>query len=420
MTFQTLRNPKLSRSNKSAWYRYYAGYSSEFVEDAIDSLGKVSPTRLVDPWNGSGTTVAVARHKGLSSVGYDVNPVLVLIARSRLVTAESFSSVAPLAADVVRHADSEPLDTAPTDALRTWFAPEAADTLRALESAIRLVLVGENMDLGATVTRASPLASLFYTALFRVARDAVAGLVGTNPTWISPPPAGSEIDIPASRLKAAFTSRCEELAPRLATSRGDTPRSEVKLGNSTSMTEPDGYFGGAITSPPYLTRIDYAVATRVELATLGVSSEQFRTLRDSMIGTPTIHVGPSHPSPDWGATAQAIIDAVSSHPSRASQTYYRAYFLQYMDSMHASLGELRRVLSPQGAAIIVVQDSHYKEVHIDLASVIIDMAGMVGFGKALRVDFPLSSTKAAINRGTRKWRATFGASESVITLLGKE
>lgn len=42
-----------------------------------------------------------------------------------------------------------------------------------------------------------------------------------------------------------------------------------------------------ITSPPYLTRIDYAVSTRLELEII-LGSEGYKSLRKEMMGTTTV------------------------------------------------------------------------------------------------------------------------------------
>ena len=54
------------------WYGYYAGYPDAFVRGVLavlpDEIGTV-----LDPWNGAGTTTAVATRHGISSVGYGIS-----------------------------------------------------------------------------------------------------------------------------------------------------------------------------------------------------------------------------------------------------------------------------------------------------------------------------------------------------------
>lgn len=73
-----------------------------------------------------------------------------------------------------------------------------------------------------------------------------------------------------------------------------------------------------ITSPPYCTRIDYAIATVLELAILGFSSENYLTeLRNKMIGTPTIIKEPIEIKKEWGTFANTFLKLVAEHESKA-------------------------------------------------------------------------------------------------------
>lgn len=54
-------------------YPYYAGFSEAFVADVM-SLHELPEDALVlDPWNGSGTTIKSAWDAGYNAMGYDLN-----------------------------------------------------------------------------------------------------------------------------------------------------------------------------------------------------------------------------------------------------------------------------------------------------------------------------------------------------------
>ncbi|MGH8417671.1 MAG: DNA methyltransferase [Pseudomonas sp.] len=75
----TTKNPKLKSKKTKSLYKYYAGFSEEFVESAISrSLlqFELNTSLLVlDPWNGSGTTTHFCSKVGTSSIGLDRNPL---------------------------------------------------------------------------------------------------------------------------------------------------------------------------------------------------------------------------------------------------------------------------------------------------------------------------------------------------------
>ena len=81
-----MKNPKLLKQDKTI-YRYYAGYSDEFVEDIINSYLDLSSKEIVlDLWNGSGTTTKIAYKNNIRAYGFDINPVMKYIANAKLVT----------------------------------------------------------------------------------------------------------------------------------------------------------------------------------------------------------------------------------------------------------------------------------------------------------------------------------------------
>ena len=61
-----------------SWYRYYAGYSAGFVEQALKESAEAAQL-VLDPWNGTGTTTVVAASMNVRAVGFDVNPALVVV-----------------------------------------------------------------------------------------------------------------------------------------------------------------------------------------------------------------------------------------------------------------------------------------------------------------------------------------------------
>ena len=65
-----------------------------------------------------------------------------------------------------------------------------------------------------------------------------------------------------------------------------------------------------------------------------------------------------------------------------------------------------------------MQDSYYKDLHNDLPSIFTEMAALRGMQLRNRKDFTLTRTLAGINPGTKGYRRTFSAVESVLVLAG--
>jgi hypothetical protein len=173
-----IRNPKQRRARDTpaaALYPYYAGFQAGFARDVLSSAGLQRGAYILDPWNGSGTTTATAAALGFDAHGFDLNPVMVVVAKAGLVGRQESPCLWPITVDILRKAQEDTIDTGGTDdPLETWLVPKAVHAFRRLERAIQLLLVdpdeyqllSSRNDFGDL----SDIAGFFYTALFRAAR----------------------------------------------------------------------------------------------------------------------------------------------------------------------------------------------------------------------------------------------------------
>jgi hypothetical protein len=373
---------------------------------------------VLDPWNGSGTTTSVAAVHGIAARGFDINPAAVVISKARLLQSDVASSLLPLTRELLTAVESDaPLSE--DDLLLHWMTPRAAVAVRRLTATINRSLVDVDDERHATrlAGEMSSLAALFYLALFRVVRRALERFAGTNPTWFRQKVARDEkVDLDLRSLRPWLLTVMAELAETVKGRGLREPgqgRIEIAVADSGQLPIQDGAAQAVITSPPYCTRIDYAVATVPELATLGVTRSEFRELRDRLIGTPTRDGTFASSDVRWGTTAIGLLRQVADHGSHASAGYYLSFFSQYFAGMWRSLSEISRVVASDRPIVLVVQDSFYKELHADIPGVMCEMADRLGWGPLARRDFKVK-TKANINAGTRRYREPALATESVL------
>jgi DNA modification methylase len=417
-----LISPKLPPTfdHTAHWYRYYAGYADAFVADVVGRLPEATDT-ILDPWNGAGTTTSVASAHGINARGFDVNPAAAVISKARILRADVAPSLMPITRELL--SAIEPAEKlADDDLLLNWMTPRAAQSVRRLAATVNRGLV-ENDDASDTARLASEMSSvaaLLYLALFRVVRGALSPFAGTNPTWLKRQAAEADkVDLDLRTLRPALLRAMQELT---ATVKGNGRKTgygriDVEVADSAQLPLEDDSMEAVITSPPYCTRIDYAMATLPELATLGMSARAFRQLRDRMIGTPTRDGTFARSDRRWGDTATGFLSQVADHASHASSGYYLSFFSQYFAGMWGSLAEIGRVVGPDRPIVLVVQDSYYKEVHADIPAVMGEMADSLGWNALGRLDFEVKS-KANINAATRKYRSAAPATEAVMVFSG--
>jgi tRNA G10 N-methylase Trm11 len=194
--------------------------------------------------------------------------------------------------------------------------------------------------------------------------------------------------------------------------------SYIRQGDSAALPFGDGEVNAVLTSPPYCTRIDYATTTRLELAVMhGLIQSCHVDLGRKMLGSVRVPQRDIKIKDSWGPTCGNFLSRVAEHTSKASASYYLKTHLDYYDKLDRSLNEISRVLAPGSVAVIVVQDSYYKEIHNDLPRVTSEMCAQKGLILNGRGDFAAKKTMASINRRSKPYRDSARALESVLSFV---
>jgi hypothetical protein len=420
-----ITNPKrgaAAQTGRDQWFPYYAGFSSEFAGQLIASSSLARGASLMDPWNGGGTTTSSAVLNGYNAIGFDLNPVMAVVAKARLLPQCEVASIAPLLADILKKAARSKSTPDARDPLLIWFAPHAAVTVRRIERAIYglLVSAAHIRDALDSIQDLSSLAAFFYVALFRAARSLLHRFRGTNPTWITRPRTiNSRIRPAVSNVRDCFADYVTQMVLSSLSSPMEWAHwavdSSIGVASSEDLPIRRGTIDFVLSSPPYCTRIDYGVATSPELAVLGFQVDtHLRDLRARLIGTPTIHAYTPEPNALWGNTCLALLERIGNHSSKAAKAYYYKTYVQYFAAMARSFSEVSRCLKRQAQCVLVVQDSYFKDTHIDLATIFAEMALSASLELRRQVNFPISRTFGSINSRSRSYRDASTATESVL------
>lgn len=304
-------------------------------------------------------------------------------------------SITPLLGDIMEKASACRISTV-SPGLSRWFAPRPAGELAKVCGAIRTLLM-PSTALSATacnIQEVSTVAAFFLVALFAAVRKLMAASLGSNPTWVPRQFSNDALLDPedaviAEQFHLEVNALASYLKARGRSDQGVDPADfHVALADSARMPASDHSIDAVISSPPYCTRLDYAISSLPELAVLGLDNDQYvRKLRERMLGTPTV----SRQAPDlqreWGRLCLNTIKSIREHASVASSTYYTKYFMQYFTGLYCSLVEIGRCLRRGGVAVLVVQDSYYKDVHVDLPGIVAEMGGGIGLASVRASEF---------------------------------
>ena len=259
------------------WYPYYAGFNEAFAATVFQAHLHRRAS-VLDPWSGSGTTIAVGLKLGTRSIGVDINPAATVIARARVNRMCSTTPFTSLAPKILRHAQSLQLAADRRDPLATWIQPHAVQRIRAIQAAIHRLLKHSPPrfpDTGDLALLADTLPSricFFYCALFLAVRRLVTRFRTSNPTWLKSPLSFRHRVAPSwATLSTTFLESAVYLQERLSFIRGDYRFEPPPFMTATATSLPFGtaQFDAVLTSPPYATRLDYVTSTLPEFSVAG-------------------------------------------------------------------------------------------------------------------------------------------------------
>lgn len=402
-----LKNPKRAteKEHRAKWYNYYAGFSHTFVRDILAALDLSPDALILDPWNGAGSSTLAAALEGYNSIGIDLNPAMLVIAKAKLA---SHTDVELAIEKAKRFRVSVvPQKLLDDDYLLHWFSKETANYLRYMSFFVHKISKDNLQNI--TVSD-----SLIYLALFNVVRTMVSKFIPSNPMWVKKSQSGEGVvhkgfrEIKNNILAFLFDARTEMLGNDVK------ERVELYCASSTEIPIKSDCIDAIVSSPPYCTRIDYGVATSPELAIMfGHHPKFIDEVRRSLIGRTTIDKT-AIIAQSYGDIADSFLDRVLSHDSHASSTYYYKNLQQYFYGIEKSISEVCRVLKRNGYFVCVVQDSYYKEVYCDLAGVVTELSKKYKMNLIKRTDFDARMIMANIHTLAKKYRGRITAMESVL------
>ena len=245
------------------WFVFPHSFTSELVYGLIDKWGLGAQDRILDPFVGAGTTVLAAKERGVAAQGYDLSPLAVFAAETKLHNYEAKTlqaGVARLRTDLTRIDAVSPAGGYPS-LLEHAFSSRSLTALHAIKGRIRRLPSSEEDK------------RFFLLALLSILPGfsrAVAS--GGWLRWRTHTPSYKGIF-------AAFFDRVDKMIVDIKT--GPFPNGTWGAAVADARTLPDapGQYSAVISSPPYPNRHDYTRVFGVELMFGFCDWEQTRTLR---------------------------------------------------------------------------------------------------------------------------------------------
>ena len=413
----TLPSAKIRKPDKAGvhgWTEFYASFSEKFVVHALLAMGAEREATVYDPFLGSGTTAVGGIKLGLDVVGLDIDPFACLLSRAKISTRADGKVVRSIlqGSALKRAAESFPPDAQRIFSVECLRYAGGVFNRVLKRTGLSKVELLERLLHDSTGVFDSEVVAI--TALCIAATDAARLVQGSNPTWFRNAAVGEQVQ--SSTLRQATLDTVGGMLADLDGLGTIVTRRSADIRNVDYRLESreiqQGFADYVVTSPPYLTRIDYVVKHLPNLLLLsGLVDVDVDDLRKKMIGTSKI-LEKQEAEFDWGETASKVIAEIRDHPSYASARYYKWVYQQYFKATFECISVITRALRPTGKGVIVVQDAFYKDVFIDLSIITIEMLSKSGhMGRVVRSE-PIKTNLRQLN--PRRSRSSSIACESVV------
>lgn len=333
---------------------------------------------VLDPMMGSGTTLKIAGMMGCRGIGFDVDPMALLISGvwNTQVDVEEVLSLAGQVLEQTRKMPDVPTlswiddDQETAEFVRFWFAKEQADDLRRLSSLIYHL--------------SGPESDVLRVALSRLIVTKRRGAsLGRDISHSRPHKVTEENDF---QVMPEFDRSVRQVCRILSANPGNG-LAAAREGNAKRMDSiADQSIDYIMTSPPYFTAVDYFRGHRLALVWLGYSLPALRLLRDHSIGLDRV--------PD-----KALDDALIRELHREVQHIpdlkpkVQSVLQRFSVDLFEISQEFFRVLKQGGRMTVVLADSYSSGLLISNTRIFKNAARLAGFQFEKVEERPILATK---------------------------
>jgi len=378
-----------------SWYPYLQGFSAQLVELLLDHFKADKTHKVLDPWCGVGTTNLSCAQKGIYSFGIDISPLAIFIAKTKLNGIPSEYDLRNTIHRLQSRLASAHLivKSSKFDIVNRCIPAETLSKLDFLKIAIRRI-------------RREKLKNLLFLALLisleqlsTLQKDGAHYKFRYEPKRKDVWPLFNEILNWMSNSGELFRRSFKVVSKKADIRVGDSRSLEGILSKSINFV---------ITSPPYLNRDNYIAQNKLELM-FGDFVKDFSDYRKLTHSTLRSHVEAFSEKfkdkvkvPQLNNYLQILWERRDMLNNNQVISMTEGYFID----LNISLKEIYRVLKRGGRVALVVGNSCWADVLIEVDKMIVEIAYKLGFKpEAIWVTrYKLNSAQQIASYGKRMLR----------------
>lgn len=356
------------------WYRFHAGCSSEFPEKIISLLKIEKGKTIMDPFTGSGTILVSAKERGVNSIGIDINPFYVFMAKVKTYwefdmkylfgNLKIFTEQIRLLSKKINPCGEKSSQTVSNIPKYIWRYFNS-DVLKILSTLKEAVLEFEDENIKDFLLFALASILIDVSKVHYVGETIVFNKnTKTNNAQV--------YDIYINKIWEMYS---DLEAKQHLRNKGTVEIRKADARNLKNLV-PDESIDHVITHPPYLNNYNYLLRDRLPLFFL----EYFKTLSDEkkmrelIVGSVTNNKAFAEPA----LNIQEFYEIVERVKNTGDVERYYAV-LKYFHFMDLFLTDLHNKLKRNGYCAMLVGNSYIRGVMIPLDVIIAKLAEKSGF-----------------------------------------
>ena len=362
------------------WFKYREGYSIKLVKQFLQR----DETLVLDPFCGSGTTLLAAKEEGLSSIGFDINPVSTFISEVKTAdySEEDIITLRKLIGKILNMSVENKLDKPELSIIDKVFNEEILNVLLCLKEAINEVKEKKHHD----------FLKLGWLSILEEVSNARKEGNGIKYRFTKRTPNGY-VTLPQKEWEEkafgkhkknfvfdALKEKYSEMLYDIEHSRFKTTKTLIYQESALAIDKhiKKGTISTVIFSPPYANSFDYFEIFKVELW-MGDFVKNYEELKN--LRRKALRSNVNSELNSSGTIKFAELDLLLSFlkEDKLWDDNIKKVLYGYFTDMKIVLEKAFECLKPNGECVIVVGNSAYGGVIIPTDALLAHIAKKIGF-----------------------------------------
>lgn len=347
------------------WFYFQHSFSPQLVDELIDTFRLPAGSLILDPFVGAGTTLTVARQRGMHAIGTDLSPLSVIVSNAKIGTKNDPSLRAGLRTVIETFDRLGAIDVCRPSRLQRAFTDAEFSVLQRLRRAI--------------LSQPDREREFLLLALLRTARKFSRAVPDGG--WFRWRQLPSGEGVIASYFREFVEEMLTDL-PFVPETKGRWIAYKHDARALSDLTAREIIFSegcdAIISSPPYPNRHDYTRIYQMELLMLGTTEEEIFELRRASLRSHPEARPPSN-MPDFCSLPERLTKVLAQLPRHGLDSRVRRMLMGYFEDIAVVLGSCRKVLKPGGHLALVVGNVRHGGVMIPVDEILVEIGKRVGF-----------------------------------------